>query len=178
MSVLFDSDKGNSPYSSSVRYVSGRSSHIIYCVTGIAILTTFILLPFIGIQISVNGRGIIQPAIERTELVASVSGRIVQIRMKDNQSIFRGDTLLIIDSALPEQQGRVINLRSSLLRQYLYDISQILKHADWSDKGSKAPDLKTEQYHAVWQQFLQESEEHQLKIRQSERVLNLSLIHI
>lgn len=172
MSVLFDSDKGNSPYSSSVRYVSGRSSHIIYCVTGIAILFTFILLPFIGIQISVNGRGIIQSAIERTELLASVSGRIVQIRMKDNQSIFRGDTLLIIDSSLPEQQGRVINLRSSLLRQYLYDISQILKHADWSDKGSKAPDLKTEQYHAVWQQFLQESEEHQLKIRQSERVLN------
>lgn len=172
MSALFDSDKGNYPYSFSVKYDSGWSSHIIYCVIIIAILLTFILLPFIGIQISVNGRGIIQPSIERTELVASVSGRIVQVRMKDNQSILRGDTLLIIDSSLSEQQGRVINLRSSLLRQYLDDIVQILKQTEWPDTESKEPDLRTEQYQAVWQQFLQESEEHQLKIRQSERVLD------
>ncbi|WP_276358915.1 HlyD family efflux transporter periplasmic adaptor subunit [Daejeonella sp. H1SJ63] len=172
MSELLDSDNNNYQYFSSTKYGLGRNSHIIYCVSVVAVIFTFALLPFIVIQISVNGRGIIQSAIERTELVTSVSGRIIQIRMKDNQTLLRGDTLLIIDSSLSRQQGKIINMRSALLKQYLYDIAQILKYAELSDKESKTPDLRTEQYKATWQQFLQESEEHQLVIRQSERVLN------
>lgn len=170
MSVLFDSD--NHQYSSSTKIDSGSNSHIIYCVSVMAIIFTFALLPFITVQISINSRGSIQSAIERTELVTSVSGRIIHIRMKDNQTLLRGDTLLIIDSSVPMKQGKLINMRSGLIKQYLYDIAQILKYAELPHRSSKSPDLRTEQYKAIWQQFLQESEEHRLLIRHSERVLS------
>ncbi len=170
MSVLFDSD--NHQYSSSTKFDSGTNSHIIYFVSVMAIIFTFALLPFITVQISVNGRGSIQSAIERTELVTSVSGRIIHIRIKDNQTLLRGDTLLIIDSSLSKQQGKLINMRLGLIKQYLYDIEQILKYAELPDRAAKSPDLRTEQYEAGWHQFLQESEEHQLLIRHAERVLN------
>lgn len=169
MSALFDSD--HCQYSYSVRYYSGSKSHIIYWVSVISVIFILALLPFITVQISVNGRGMIQSAIERTELVTSVSGRIIQIRMKDNQTLLRGDTLLIIDSSLSIQQGKLIKMRSTLIQQYLYDIAQILNYAEVSDRVSNL-DLRTEQYKAIWQQFLQESDEHLLLIRHSERVLS------
>jgi len=172
MSALIDFDKANYPYPSFFRYGSGRNTQIIYCVSVIALIFIFMLLPFIRIKISVNGRGIVQSSIERTELIAAVSGMIVQVRMKDNQSILSGDTLLIIDSSLPEQQGKTLTKRSDLLRQYLYDTEQLLNSVGLSDRESKNPDLKTEQYHALWQQFVQESAESRLKVKQSERVLN------
>lgn len=172
MSALIDFDKANDPYPSSFRYGSGRNTRIIYCVSVMALIFLFALLPFIRIKISVNGRGIVQSSVERAELVAAVSGRIIQFRMKDNQSILSGDTLLIIDSSLPDQQGKTLTNRSALLRQYLYDTAQLLNAVELSDRESRTPDLKTEQYHALWQQFVQESAESRLNIRQSERVLN------
>lgn len=170
MPVLFDSD--HNQCSSSSKFDSGNSSHIIYCVSVMVVIFTIALLPFITVQISVNGRGSIQSAIERTELVTPVSGRIIYLRMKDNQALLRGDTLLIVDSTLSKQQGNLINIRLGLIKQYLYDITQILKGIEFNDRVAKAPVLRTEQYKASWHQFLHESEELQLLIRHTERVLN------
>lgn len=90
--------------------------------------------------------------------------------MKDNQSISAGDTVLVIDSYLPGQQGKILSRRSELLRQLLEDVGRIVNHAGLRDKSSTEPVFLTEQYKAFWLQFRQELEQHQLNRDQAERI--------
>jgi multidrug efflux pump subunit AcrA (membrane-fusion protein) len=108
MSVSARNDQHTPIASIGYKYHSGAGSWIIYTVILTATIIALILLPFIPIEISINSQGVIQSSIERTELFASVSGRIVEVRIKDNQSLAAGDTVLLIDSSLPLQQSRII----------------------------------------------------------------------
>ncbi len=152
------------------KFKTGASSRIIYIVILLAILIALCLMPLIPIQISINSHGVIQSALERTELFASVSGRIIQFRIKDNQSIRRGDTVLVIDSSLPGQQRKIFSRRSGLLRQLLEDTGRIISYAELADYPATEPLLITEQYRASWLQFRQEFEERLLNKIQAERM--------
>ncbi|MDO8992700.1 MAG: HlyD family efflux transporter periplasmic adaptor subunit [Daejeonella sp.] len=152
------------------KYDSGAGSRIIYIVILSATIIALILLPFIPVQISINSQGVIQSSLERIELFSSVSGRIVEVRMKENQSISAGDTVLIIDSSLSGQQSKILSRRSELLRQLLEDVGRIINHASLKDKSSTEPVFLTEQYRASWLQFRQEFEERLLNRDQAERI--------
>lgn len=152
------------------KFKTGISGRIIYIVILLSILIALCLMPLIPIQISINSHGLIQSALERTELFASVSGRIIQFRMKDNQSIRRGDTILVIDSSLPRQQSKIFSRRSGLLRQLLEDTGRIINYAEQADYQATEPLLMTEQYRSSWLQFRQEFEERLLNKIQAERM--------
>ncbi|MDP3467738.1 MAG: HlyD family efflux transporter periplasmic adaptor subunit [Daejeonella sp.] len=109
---------------------------------------------------------------ERTELVASASGRIVEVRMKDNQSISKGDTVLLIDSSLPLQQRKILSSRSKLLKQLLEDVILIISQTKHLEKTSAQPVFLTEQYRASWLQFCQEFKDRLLSREQAERIFN------
>lgn len=170
MSVSAWNDQHTPLISIGYRHNSAAGTGIIYAVILSATIIALILLPFIPVQVSINSRGVIQSSLERTDLFAAVSGRIVEVRMKDNQSISAGDTVLVIDSSLPGQQGKILNRRSELLRQLLEDVGRIVNHAGLRDKSSTEPVFLTEQYRASWLQFCQEFEEHQLNRDQAERI--------
>ncbi|MCF8453441.1 MAG: HlyD family efflux transporter periplasmic adaptor subunit [Pedobacter sp.] len=170
MSVSAWNDQHTPFISIGYRHNSAAGAGIIYTVILSATIIALILLPFIPVQVSMNSRGVIQSSLERTDLFAAVSGRIIEIRMKDNQSISAGDTVLVIDSSLPGKQSKILRSRSALLRQLLEDIGRIVNHAGLRDKSSTEPVFLTEQYRASWLQFCQEFEEHQLNRDQSERI--------
>jgi len=149
---------------------SGSGSRIIYAVILSAIIITLSLLPLISIQISINSKGVIQPSLERTVLFASVSGRIVELRIKDNQSISAGDTVLVVDSSLPEQQSKILSRRAVLLKELLKDAVWMANQVKHLDKFDNEPVFLTEQYRASWLQFRQEFEERLLNKDQTERI--------
>jgi len=168
MSVTAPNDE-----SSAIVFIGNNSfsegSRLIYTVVLLAIIIFLTLLPFIPVQISINSQGKIQSSLERTELLASVSGRIVELRVKDNQSILKGDTVLLIDSSLPGQQGKILSRRLSQLRQLLEDARQIVNYSNNPDDFSTKRTFFTEQYSASWLQFLQEFELCVLNKEQAER---------
>ncbi|MBM3402732.1 MAG: HlyD family efflux transporter periplasmic adaptor subunit [Bacteroidetes bacterium] len=127
-------------------------------------------LPFIPVEISINSQGMIQSSLERSELLASVSGRIVDVRIKDNQKIFKGDTILLVDSSLPGHQSNILSERMELLKQLLTDAVQIVSYADHRENFSTVNQFSTEQYRASWLQFLQEFELSLLNKDQAERI--------
>ncbi|WP_222536735.1 HlyD family secretion protein [Pedobacter polysacchareus] len=131
-----------------------KSSQIIYQVTVLVILLTFAALPFIKTPISVQGNGMLQSALEKTELAIPINGRLVKYRLSDNKKVEQGDVLLVIDAGLPSQQSALVNTREGQLRQFLTDISSLL--AFNSLERSNSPNLHTGQYNASWQQFVQE----------------------
>ena len=153
-----------------VNHSSVLKSNVIYMLILSSTIIALTSLPFIPIEISINSQGRIQSSLERSELLASVSGRVVDVRIKDNQSIFKGDTLLLIDSSLPGQQSNIISKRLALLKQLLTDASQIVNYANFQEKFSMKQEFFTEQYSASWLQFLQEFEMSSLNKDQADRI--------
>ena len=170
MSVSAWNDQNNSLISFGYKYRTGTSSSIIYIVILTAAIIALSLLPFINVQISINGPGILQSEIERTEIATSVSGRITEIRMKDNQKLSRGDTLLVIDASLPGQQTELLNKHFVQLRQLLQDVNQLLQLADQAEDEGSVPALKTGQYLASWRHYLEEAEERRNAKDQAEKI--------
>jgi multidrug resistance efflux pump len=169
MSVSARNDQHTPIASIGYKYHSGAGSWIIYTVILTATIIALILLPFIPIEISINSQGVIQSSIERTELFASVSGRIVEVRIKDNQSLAAGDTVLLIDSTLPLQQSKLLGRRSEQLRHLLEDVARLVNLVRSQDTSSIGAVFITEQYRASWLQFRQEFEECLLNRDQAER---------
>ena len=153
-----------------VNHSSVLKSNVIYMLILSSTIIALTSLPFIPIEISINSQGRIQSSLERSELLASISGRVVDVRIKDNQSIFQGDTLLMIDSSLPGQQSNIISKRLALLKQLLTDASQVVNYANFQEKFSMKQEFFTEQYSASWLQFLQEFEMSSLNKDQADRI--------
>lgn len=153
-----------------VNHSSVLRSNVIYRLILSSTIIALSSLPFIPVEISINSQGRIQSSLERSELLASVSGRVVDVRIKDNQSIFKGDTLLLIDSSLPGQQSNIISKRLALLKQLLTDASQIVNSANFQERFSMKQEFFTEQYSASWLQFLQEFEMSSLNKDQADRI--------
>ena len=153
-----------------VNHSSVLRSNVIYMIIVSSTIIALSSLPFIPVEISINSQGRIQSSLERSELLASVSGRVVDVRIKDNQSIFKGDTLLLIDSSLPGQQSNIISKRLALLKQLLTDASQIVNSANFQERFSMKQEFFTEQYSASWLQFLQEFEMSSLNKDQADRI--------
>ena len=171
MSLSTYSDETISQLSIAYKYKVRTKSKIIYTVTVSAVIIELSILPLIYTQISVKSQGILQSDVEKTELVLPVSGRIITMKMKDNQKLFKGDTLLVIDASLPRQQAELLQKRSVQLNQLLQDVYQLLQLANKEDHDLN-PNLKTGQYYASWQHFLQESEDRRNSKNQAERVFN------
>lgn len=153
-----------------VNHSSVLRSNVIYMLILSSTIIALSSLPFIPVEISINSQGRIQSSLERSELLVSVSGRVVDVRIKDNQSIFKGDTLLLIDSSLPGQQSNIISKRLALLKQLLTDASQIVNSANFQERFSMKQEFFTEKYSASWLQFLQEFEISSLNKDQADRI--------
>ena len=65
-------------------------SQIIYSITLLAVILAIGALPFLYITISVKGEGIIKSNLEKIELLAPASGRILNLNLKDNQKVIKG----------------------------------------------------------------------------------------
>jgi len=139
------------------KFRSGKFSSIIYVLAILAAFSALFLLPFISIQISVKSPGIIQSSIEKTELFTSVSGRVVDVRMKDNQQILRGDTVLILDSSVQGQKSDLLEGRKRQLADFLSDLETLLLLSDQAEEQGLEPLLKSAQYLSAWRHFSQEA---------------------
>jgi HlyD family secretion protein len=62
------------------------------------LLIALFALPFIQVDVSAQARGILRSAQDPVPILSLVSGNIIQMNMRNNQSVRRGDTLLRIDS--------------------------------------------------------------------------------
>jgi len=138
------------------KFRSGTFSSFIYILAILASFSALLLLPFIYVQISVKSPGIIQSSIEKTELFTSVSGRIMEVRMKDNQKILRGDTILILDSTVPGQKSDLLGGRKKQLADFLSDIEKLLLSSNKTDDQGAESFLKSAQYLSAWRHFSQE----------------------
>lgn len=90
------------------------------------IIIALISLPIIGIPISSSARGVMRSVQENTQISAVVSGKIVYSKLeKNNQSIQKGDTLLIVTAEQLDTQKQLQSNQSSDYSAQLSDLSKV-----------------------------------------------------
>ncbi|MBN2481392.1 MAG: HlyD family efflux transporter periplasmic adaptor subunit [Bacteroidales bacterium] len=68
----------------------------VYLATVLIIVLTVVLLPIIKVSISIQGRGIIRPLSEKTEIKALYPELVTSIYVQEGQFINKGDTMLTL----------------------------------------------------------------------------------
>ena len=96
------------------------------------IISTLLALPLIQIPISSSSRGVVRSVEENTQISAVVSGKIVYSKLeKNNQTIQKGDTLLIVTAEQLDTQKQLQTNQSSDYATQLSDLTKI-SHGNFS----------------------------------------------
>lgn len=80
------------------------------------IVSIFVALPLVHMDVSIGAHGIVRPVAERVALRAPVGGEIKTISVQNNAAVKRGDPILVIES-------RVLGEKISLNRQQQLDLT-------------------------------------------------------
>lgn len=136
--------------------VSNRSQ-LIYILILTFISSALLILPFVYVTISVTSPGIIQSEKERIDLLAPVSGQVSNYKMFDNKRIETGDTMIVIDSSIPQEQLLVMERKKKQLEGFISDANILLNTIKLNRLNKTEPQLSSNKYMASWQQLLQET---------------------
>lgn len=75
-------------------YQHTTKSQIIYWVVLAAITATMIALPFIYVDISVQGSGVVRPVAEKAEITSSLTEIVDSVYVREGQQVNKGDIIL------------------------------------------------------------------------------------
>lgn len=100
-------------------YQHTTKSQIIYWVVLAAITLTCIALPFIYVDISVQGSGIVRPVTEKAEITSSITEIVDSIYVREGQQVNKGDVILRFrtnnsDYKINYQSGRINDCEAHL----------------------------------------------------------------
>ncbi|WP_244562520.1 HlyD family secretion protein [Ensifer aridi] len=77
---------------------------IIYKVILLSVAAALVSLPLITIPVSVQSAGAIRPIVEKTPLIAPVSGRISRVLAVENDEVIKGQEILALDDEVIEEK--------------------------------------------------------------------------
>src|SRR6056297_1200549 len=102
-------------------------SQIIYIIVILAFILALVLLPYIYINVTVQGMGFIRPVTEKTEVKALVSGRISKIFISDGNRVCKDDTILILNSSAKfKSQYSLLMKRQKETNNYISDLEKLV----------------------------------------------------
>ena len=133
------------------KYRNSKTSSIIYIIFLVFLIIVLTSTYFLKTTISIKSQGILQSTVETAEIQIPINGKIVEINIKDNQSIKQGEVLLKIDASLPGEKDNSIQNRMATLGHLLSDLHGVTKNIN-----SENIHFITPQYQAVYSQFSQD----------------------
>ncbi len=172
MSFISPFTDADFPVSIAHAYRISKRSTIIYTGVLMALIIALGSMPFIYIPVNVKASGILQPETERYELMVPVNGKIVKVLIRDNQKVGKGDTVLLLDASLTDEQARSLEERKLLLKKFLADLNNLLKYSNKPQFDDLQISLQTGRYIASLKQFLQEIQDRKNTRGQKERIFN------
>ena len=101
------------------------SSNIIYNILIISIIISCIVLPFVYLDIYTSAQGIIKSDIETNQISSYYSGKIKEIFIKENQTILKGDTLLIVDNAVVMSRLKLLSNQLAEVKSFVQDLNYL-----------------------------------------------------
>lgn len=141
-----------------------KKTQTIYIVTIMTVAATIISLPFINVDISIQGSGIIRPVAEKTEIRAAVGEIIDSVYVKEGDFVKKGDIILT-------QRNYAVDSRITKLR---YQISQTEAMIDDLKELIAKDDIKnfrSTKYSQEYTHYRQQKVELQNKLNKAQKEL-------
>ena len=143
---------------------NSTKSQVIYIMVILGFMFAVISLPFIYVNVTVQGGGIIRPITEKAEIKALVSGRISDIFFTEGQMVYAGDTLLIIQSAKLISQYVLLDKQKKEIENYISDLEKLIK--------LKASYFKSSKYQGEYLKFKDQITQVKSKRKKAKRELD------
>ena len=149
----------------------GRHRPYVYWTALVMCAAALLSLPIIDVDVTVQERGRVRPATERTAIVARTAGFISSIRVHDNDLVHTGDTLLTLSTQGLQAKFDFNDSQTKVLNKELADLHYLLDRV-----GNKRPvlvnDLQTAKYISEYQKFDTDCRNANLKVDRTEREMN------
>ncbi|HXM27599.1 MAG TPA: HlyD family efflux transporter periplasmic adaptor subunit [Chthoniobacterales bacterium] len=149
----------------------GRTWPYVYWTALVMCAGALLALPIIHVDVTVQERGRVRPATERTAIVARTAGFISSIRVHDNDLVHAGDILLTLKTQGLQAKVNFNDSQTKVLNKELADLRYLLERV-----GNKRPvlvsDLQTGQYISEYQKFDTDCRNANLKVDHTEREMN------
>ena len=102
-----------------------KKSSSIYILVLLVFTLGIIALPFITIDITFQSRGQIRPVSESNTIVASVSGQIKELHIKENKTVQKGATLLVLNTDKIEEQIQLNQTKLIETQAFITDLTEL-----------------------------------------------------
>ena len=130
-----------------------NKSKVIYSIFLVTLVVTIASLPFIKITIYNTSQGLIRPDKERISLQNSASGKVIFHQLKNNQEIYEGDTLLLVNNLAITQKIENIESQTNEIKTFIDDLEVLSKN---KKRSIQLQSLKYQQENNFYQQKLNE----------------------
>ena len=149
----------------------GRNRPYVYWTALAMCAAALLSLPIIHVDVTVQERGRVRPATERTAIVARTAGFISSIQVHDNDLVHTGDILLTLSTQGLQAKFDFNDSQTNVVTKELADLSYLLDHV-----GNKRPvlvnDLQTARYISEYQKFDTDCTNANLKVDRTDREMN------
>ena len=75
-------------------YQHTTKSQILYWIVLFAVIVTLVALPFIYVDISIQGSGVVRPVAEKAEITSSITEIVDSVFVKEGEQVNKGDVIL------------------------------------------------------------------------------------
>ena len=140
-------------------YQHKTKSHYIYIVVVLAVAAALVSLPFINVDISVAGMGVIRPQAERSVIVAPISEIVDEVFVTEGDHLVKGQPILRFRTSSADT-------RIGLQENVLLDINQQYADLTYLARGGRPPVFQSSARQQEYLSFLSKKEQIQTDINQ------------
>lgn len=101
-------------------------SQLIYVILLCLIISIFLALPFVFVDVSIQSRGTFQSSFQRNSVITTVNGRLEFSAMFENKKVKKGDVLAIIRGDKIDLQMNRFEERISEVNAFIEDLNFLL----------------------------------------------------
>lgn len=133
-------------------YRNSIKVQLIYIIIVLSVIAALASLPFVYVDVSVNGNGIVRPVEERTQITSPLTAIVQNIYVTEGDTVSKGDVLLKLRDENIGNKIQYLKMLSNKNNEYISDLKTMLE-------GCSLSDLNTPLYRQIYIEFLQKMKE-------------------
>lgn len=143
-------------------YHHTTKSQVIYWVVLLVLTITAVALPFIYVDISVQGSGVVRPVAEKAEIISSITEIVDSVFVREGEQVKKGDVILRFRTNNSDYK---INYQTSRLN----DCSAQLEDLAYLAKGEKPEAFSSPVRQQEYAYFIRKKQELETALAQAEK---------
>ena len=112
----------------SLIFTSNVKTKAIYTIVIISMIVLSLMLPFIKVTLSIQGRGLIRPITGKTEIKAIMSEQVTSLNITEGHHVVKGDTLIVLRQDILNNKLGFLNQELSKQNAFISDLEKLVEN--------------------------------------------------